>query len=196
MDMDELLKEKLTFRPVTIDEWDDLLALFAEEGPQRGCYCMYWRIRRSDFHREYGEGNRQAMEAIIASGRVPGILAYLDGQPVGWCSVAPRQESPVLDRSRTLKRVDDEPVWSIVCFFVTAQYRQRGVSAALIEAAIAYAKDNGARIVEAYPLIRGHTHANRYETYMGVTSTFEKAGFREVTRHSERRAIMRYIVQD
>jgi GNAT superfamily N-acetyltransferase len=196
MDMDASLKEKLTFRPVTVAEWDDLQALFAEEGPQHGCWCMYWRIKRSDFNREYGEGNRRAMEAIIASGRVPGILAYLNGQPVGWCSVAPRQEFPVLDRSRTLKRVDDEPVWSITCFFVSAQYRQRGISTALIKAAIAYARDNGAGIVEAYPLTGGHTRANRYETYMGVRSTFEKAGFKEVTRRSARRAIVRYVAQD
>ena len=99
-----------------------------------------------------------------------------------------------MDRSPTLKRVDDEHVWSIVCFFVSAPYRRRGLSRALIEAAIEYARDNGARIIEAYPLIPESTKHPRYERYMGVVSTFEAAGFEEVIRRSRRRPIMRYYL--
>jgi GNAT superfamily N-acetyltransferase len=189
-------EDELTFRPVTIDEWDDLESLFAEPGVQNGCWCMYWRIKRADFHRSYGERNRQAMKQIVESGRVPGILAYLDGRPIGWCSIAPRTEFPVLDRSPTLKRVDDQPVWSIVCFFVSRPHRRRGVSKALIEAAIGYARDNGARIVEAYPLNPEGTVDPRYERYMGLVSTFVAAGFEEVIRRSKKRAILRYYIPD
>jgi len=185
---------ELTFKPVTIAEWEDLQLLFAEHGVQDGCWCMYWRIKRSDFHGQYGEGNKRAMRRIIESGRVPGILAYLRGQPIGWCSVAPREEFPVLDRSPTLKRVDGEPVWSIVCFFVSTSYRRQGLSKILLQAAIDYARDNGAKIIEAYPLTPEHSKSQRYELYMGLVSTFEEAGFQEVVRRSMRRPVMRYYV--
>jgi GNAT superfamily N-acetyltransferase len=188
-------EHELTFKPVTIDEWEDLQLLFAEPGVQHGCWCVYWRIKRSDFHGHYGEGNKQAMKRIAESGKVSGILAYLDGQPIGWCSVAPREEFPVLDRSPTLKRVDGEAVWSIVCLFVSRQYRRKGLSKILLQAAIDYAKDNGATIIEAYPLTPDSTKSARHERYIGLVSTFEEAGFREAVRRSERRPIMRYYVQ-
>ena len=157
---------------------------------------MYWRVKRSEFNKQYGEDNERALKEIVESGRVPGILAYLDGQPVGWCSIAPREEYAVLDRSPTLRRVDNEPVWSIVCFFVSKPYRHRGLSKALIEAGIEYARENGARIVEAYPLIPDSTKDQRYERYMGVVSTFENAGFKEVIRRSGKRSVMRYHIRD
>jgi len=190
----ELPEYELTFTPVTINEWEDLQALFAEPGVQNGCWCMYWRIKRAVFHGQYGEGNREAMRRIIESGRVPGILAYLQGQPIGWCSVAPREEFPVLDRSPTLKRVDGQPVWSIVCFFVSRPHRHKGLSKILLQAALDYAKDNGATIIEAYPLTPEHAKSQRYELYMGLVSTFEEAGFQEAARRSKRSPVMRYYV--
>ncbi len=189
-----LLANELTFKPVTTDEWADLQALFTATGPQNGCWCMYWRVKRAEFHANFGEPHKQALRKIVEAGTVPGILAYHHEQPVGWCSIAPRTEFPALDRSPTLKRVDDEPVWSIVCFFVAKPYRRQGVTRALIEAAIAYAKDHGAKIVEAYPLIAANTPYPNYELYTGAISTFEKIGFREVARRSSRRAILRYDV--
>lgn len=195
MNTEELSKHELTLKPVTINEWEDLQSLFAEAGVQNGCWCMYWRVKRTDFHRQYGEGHKQAMQRIIESGRVPGILAYLHGQPIGWCSVAPREEFPTLDRSPTLKRVDDEPVWSIVCFFVSRPYRRKGMSKVLLEAAIDYARDNGAKIIEAYPLIYEGARHPECEGYMGALSTFEEAGFKEAIRRSERRPVMRYTVE-
>lgn len=189
--MEPVEGEALTFKPVTVTEWDDMQELFSEPGVQRGCWCMYWRVKRADFHQYYGEKNRQAMEAIIVSGRVPGILAYARGRPVGWCSVAPRGEFAVLQRSRTLKPVDDQPVWSIVCFFVSEAYRHAGVSRALLEAAVAYAQEQGARIIEAYPLTAEDPEPPGPEHYMGYLSTFRRAGFQQVLRRSERRAILR-----
>jgi GNAT superfamily N-acetyltransferase len=153
-------------------------------------------MKRSDFHRSYGESNKQAFKQIIETGNVPGILAYFREQPVGWCSVAPREQFPALDRSPTLKRVDHEPVWSIVCFFVASPYRRRGVSKTLIEAAIEYARENGAKIIEAYPLFPESSKDPRYERYMGVISTFKATGFEEVIRRSKRRAIVRYTVPE
>jgi GNAT superfamily N-acetyltransferase len=187
--------DELTFKPVTADEWADLQTLFADTGPQNGCWCMYWRVKRAEFHANFGEPHKQALRKIIEAGNVPGILAYHHERPVGWCAIAPRSEFPTLDRSPTLKKVDDEPVWSIVCFFVSRPYRRQGITRALIEAAIAYAGDHGAMIIEAYPLIAANTPYSHYELYTGAISTFEKIGFREVVRRSPRRAILRYDVR-
>ncbi len=185
---------RVIYKPVTASEWPDMQALFEQGHEYRGCWCMYWRIKRSEFDGQYGDRNKQAMGRIIQSGRVPGILAYLDGEPIGWCSVAPREHFPVLDRSRTLKRVDDQPVWSIVCFFVARPYRGQGLSKALVRAAIEYARESGARIVEAYPLIPEESKSPQYGVFMGLASTFRQLGFEEVARRSRMRPIMRYIV--
>lgn len=189
-------RHDLAFKPVTRAEWDDMQALFSERGVQRGCWCMYWRIPRAEFQQRYGEQNRRAMEAIVDEGGVPGILAYAGGKPVGWCSIGPREEFPVLQRSRTLKPVDDRPVWSIVCFFVAASHRNSGVSRALLAAAVDYARDQGACIVEAYPLTGEGPEPPGPEHYMGYLSTFRQCGFEEVLRRSERRAIVRLYLAE
>ena len=113
---------------------------------------MWWRLARSAFVKGKGAGNRRALRRIVAAGGVPGLIAYCDGTPAGWCSVAPREDYPVLSRSRVLAPVDDRPVWSIVCFFVAKPFRRTGLTAALIEGALAYAKKRGAAIVEGYPV--------------------------------------------
>lgn len=190
-----LTQDDLIFRPLTSDEWPDFEQLFEEHGIQNGCWCMYWRTTRAAFQRGYGESNRQAFKAVVESGKVPGIVAYHEGRVVGWCSIAPREEYPALERSRTLKRVDDKPVWAIVCFFVSNSYRRRGLMEALIRAAIAYAAANGAEIVEAYPLRSVITKMLPYERYMGIQSTFERVGFEPVAQRSERRVIMRYYIR-
>ena len=132
----------------------------------------------------------------LESGKVPGILAYHQGKPVGWCAIAPRAETPVLDRSPTLKPVDDEPVWSITCFFISKPYRRRRMTDLRIHAALDYARQNGAQIVEACPLRTEITKMLPYERYMGIQSTFERAGFQLVAQRSERRPIMRYYFAD
>ena len=190
----KLSKRTLTFKPVTPELWPDLEVLFEEPGIQDGCWCMYWRIRRADCQRQFGEGNKQAFKTIVESGQVPGILAYLRGNPIGWCAIAPRAATPTLDRSHTLKRIDDQPVWSITCFFVSKSYRRQGLMEKLIEAAIAYAQEQGAHIVEAYPLLNEITKLLPYERYMGIQSTFKRMGFKEVARRTDRRPIMRYAI--
>lgn len=188
------LYTRLTCKPLTINEWPDFVHLFEEHGPQNGCWCMYWRAKRADCQKQFGEGNKIAFKKIVESGRTPGILAYLDGQPVGWCSIAPREEFAVLERSPTLKRIDDQPVWSIVCFFVSKAHRRRGTTSLLIRAAIEYALAQGAKIIEAYPLKTEITKLLPYERFMGIESTFKRAGFQVVARRSDRRPVMRYYL--
>src|SRR5512133_3165977 len=139
------------FHPLTPDRWQDFETLFGKNGACAGCWCMWWRETRSEFEKNAYEPNRRAMQQIVETGRVPGILAYLDGAPAGWCSVAPREDFPSLDRSRVLKRVDDRPVWSIVCFFVKRPYRRSGLTLSLLHAAVEHARQNGAQVVEGYP---------------------------------------------
>ena len=188
-------RHNLEFHPVTPDRWPDLEKLFGERGASSGCWCMWWRLKRAEFEKQVGEKNRQALKAIVDSGEVPGLLAYADGQPAAWCSVAPRENFSALERSRTLKRVDDEPVWSIVCFFVAKPYRHQGLMAELLKAAVSYARDHGARIVEAYP-VEPETRLSGSAGYMGLTPVFRKAGFAEVLRRSEKHPIMRYFIED
>lgn len=185
----------LEFRPVTPERWPDFERLFGERGAYAGCWCMWWRLTRSQFAEQTGEANRRAMKAIVDSGEVPGILAYADGEPAGWCSLAPRERFASLERSRTLKRVDDQPVWSVVCFFVARPYRRRGLMAGLLAAAIEYAKDNGARMIEGYPIEPKAAGLSRFDGYTGVVSAFRQAGFVEVQRRSEGRPIMRRSIE-
>lgn len=151
---------------------------------------MYWRVKRSVYERQKGAGNKRALKKLVRSGRVPGLLAYAGKEPVAWVSLAPREEFPVLENSRVAARVDAQPVWSVVCLFIAREFRNRGVSSALLRAAADYAKKKGARIVEGYPVEPGSRQADVF-LYTGLASAFRRAGYREVARRSPTRPIMR-----
>jgi len=155
---------------------------------------MSWRLARSDFDRLKGEGNKNAMRAIVDSGNIPGILAYDGETPVGWCSVAPRTEFPRLERTRVLQPVDDKPVWSITCFFVAKSHRRKGITVKLLEAAVEYAEKRGCTILEGYPYEPRQPKLPDPFVWTGLASAFRKAGFREVLRRSDTRPIMRYCL--
>jgi GNAT superfamily N-acetyltransferase len=182
----------LTFEAVTPKHWADFENLFGPRGACAGCWCMWWRIRSSQFKQQKGEGNRQAIKALVAAGVRPGILAFHNGQAIGWCALAPRADYVRLERSRVLKPIDDLPVWSITCFFVARAYRGQGVTGQLLKAALAHARKQGAKIVEAYPIEPRKGRMADVFVYTGLASTFRKAGFVECARRSETRPIMRY----
>jgi predicted GNAT family acetyltransferase len=182
---------KIHFHPMTAGRWDDLVRLFGPSGACSGCWCMYWRTTRAQFGRNGNAGNRRALKSLVESGTVPGILAYRDGEPVGWCSVAPRQDYGSLERSPLLRRIDDQPVWSIVCFYIPQPERGRGLAAPLVDAAIDYVREQGGEIVEAYPTVGGEGKRAPGAIYMGLPSLFEKAGFKIVQKPSQTRLIMR-----
>ncbi|MCH7586691.1 MAG: GNAT family N-acetyltransferase [Chloroflexi bacterium] len=186
----------LTFHPVTKERWSDFEQLFGPNGAYAGCWCMWWRSKRSEFEERHWAGNRKAMKEIVDSGMVPGILAYQDGVPAAWCSVAPREHYGSLNRSPVLKRLDDTPVWSIVCFYVGKEYRKGGMLAALIRGAIEYVRDQGGKIVEAYPTVpKEGVRMPPVSSFMGLPSAFEKAGFVEVARPSKSKVILRYTIK-
>ena len=186
----------LEFYPLTPERWTDFEKLFGERGACGGCWCMWWRLKRSEFELQKGEGNRRAMKRVVDSGEIPGILAYAKGQPIAWCSVAPKEAYPTLGRSRTLKRVDDEPVWSIVCFFVAKPFRGKGKTGKLLRAAIEHVQKQGGKIVEGYPVEPKEGRIPDAFAYMGLASAFRKAGFVEVVRRSETRPIMRQVIDE
>ena len=186
---------KWEFHPLTPDRWDDFEALFGPSRTCAGCWCMWFRLTRTEFERQSGEDKRLAMRAIVDSGRVPGILAYAGGKVAGWCSVAPREEFGVLQRSRLLKPVDDRPVWSVVCFFIGKAYRGQGLIVRLLRTAVDYAAAQGAEIVEGYPTAPQKGKTDYASLYHGTVSAFRKAGFVEVARPSETRSIMRYAIR-
>ncbi len=190
--------KKLDLRivPLTASRWNDFEMLFGPRGACAGCWCMEPRLTRSEWQRKQGDGNRKSMQRIVKQGvRSPGLLAYLEGDAVGWVSIEPREAFPRLARSRILAPVDDKPVWSIVCFFVSKRYRGRGLSVAMIEGAVDYARNKGARIIEGYPTEPKKKPMPPVFAYTGLAAAFRKAKFKEVARRSETRPIMRRMVR-
>ena len=169
--------------------------LFGTHGACGGCWCMFWRLTRSQFEqncRNCGEANRQTLHTLVQSGVVPGLVGYQASQPVAWVSVAPREDFSSLERSRTLKRLDDQAVWSIVCFYVAKSARKSGCMLTAIRAAVEYARRNGAKLVEAYPTVVDKHHAPG-DLYMGSLATFLKAGFTDVEMRGAHRIVRKEI---
>jgi len=192
--MNDSLLQNLEFHSLTPDRWSDFEDLFGPRGACGGCWCMWYRLKRSEFEKQKGEGNKKAMKTLVDGGNVPGLMAYSDGKPVAWCAVAPREDFSALERSRILKPIDDKPVWSIVCFFVEKNHRRQGLNIALLKAAIAFAKQRGAKILEGYPVEPKKDSMPDVFAFYGLASAFKKAGFKECLRRSETRPIMRCTI--
>ena len=186
---------RLSFHPLTPDRWKDVEALFGPKGACAGCWCMWWRLGAPEFREGRGEGNRRALHKVVKGKLPPGVLAYAGDVAVGWCAVAPRSDYPRLERSRIFKPIDGEPVWSVSCFFVARPYRRRGVTVALLRAALAFAKSRGARIVEGYPVEPRSGSPADPDAWTGFASTFRAAGFKEAARRSPTRPMMRIDLQ-
>jgi GNAT superfamily N-acetyltransferase len=155
---------------------------------------MWWRLSRTEFEAGKGEPNRQAMKRLVKSGAEPGLIAYLGTEPVGWCAVAPRADYRRLQSSRSLKPIDDEPVWSVSCLFIAKKYRGNGVSIELLKAAIDHVRKNGGCIVEGYPHEPAKGRMPDVFAWTGLASAFRKAGFTEAARPTTTRRIMRFQV--
>lgn len=187
-------KSAFQFHPLTADRWADLEALFGPRGACAGCWCMFFRLPRAEYEQGKSGANRKAFKRLVHSGEPCGLLAYVDGAPVGWCAIAPRAVYPRLDRARVSKPIDDQPVWSVTCFFIDKSARGKGLSVALLEAAVQYAKRLGARIIEGYPVDPTDRYADTF-AYVGLAATFKKAGFVEVARRTPTRPVMRRVIK-
>jgi GNAT superfamily N-acetyltransferase len=184
----------LVFLPVTKSKWKDLEQLFGERGACGGCWCMSWRLKSSTFEQQKGEKNKRAMKKIVYNNEIPGIMAYFEKKPIGWCAFAPREKFIRLKDSRVLAPIDDEKVWSITCFFIHKNFRRKGISTELLKAVIKYCKKKKVKILEAYPQVPYSDNIPAAFAWTGIPSAFEKAGFKVVERRSPKRPIMRYYI--
>lgn len=174
--------------------WKDFETLFGVRGACGGCWCMSWRLKKSDFEKQKGTMNKEAMKSLVEKHENIGVLAYIGSNVIGWCAVAPREVYLRLEKSRVLKRIDDKPVWSISCIYIAKAYRRKGVSAILIKGAIEYCKANGATIIEAYPVVTYSSKVPDAFMWKGIPTTFEKLGFVVAKRRSNSNPIMRYYL--
>jgi GNAT superfamily N-acetyltransferase len=182
--------------PVSPEHWADLERVFGPRGACAGCWCMWWRLPHASFGAGKGDSNRESLRALVVSGTTPGLLAYRNGQPIGWCAFGPREDYPALARSRILKPVDDRPVWSVTCFFIARGQRRQGLTRRLLAAAVEHAQAYGAQIVEGYPIEPKNTDTPPVFAFTGTASAFRAAGFVEVARRSDTRPVMRYLIAD
>ena len=174
--------EPIQVVPLTPDTWPALAALFEEGGDPRWCFCQYFRVRGLDWSNSSGEENRERLHALAAAGPPPGLVAFRGDRAVGWVSLGPRTDFDRLNHAKLLAPVDEQPVWSIVCFVVSRRARGTGVATALLEGAVAYARNAGAERLEAYPVDTAGGKIPAANAYHGTLSMFEAAGFEVVDR--------------
>jgi len=186
----------ITIEPATADRFDDAQHALSGGGDGRGCQCQWWMITNAQWQQTSLQQREELLRDEIDSGPPPALIAYVDGEPAGWVRVGPRTRQVRIERTRNFTAAseepwDDESVWSVSCFVVRREHRNQGLNARLLEAAISYARESGARVIEAYPL---DPDAGRKipanELFHGVLSTFEGAGFREVARPKPHLAIV------
>ena len=192
----DLAASSIEIAPLTRDRWADVTALFDEGGDPKTCSCMFWRVRSKDWSFANASEAREGFHALVEAERdpAPGLIAYADGRPVGWVSVAPREDYQRLTNSRVRPPIDDRPVWSIVCFVVSRAARGQGLTNRLLDAAMDYAMERGAPALEAYPVDVGDSRVPAALGYTGLLSTFLSAGFEVVHQIDSPQATVRRVI--
>ena len=192
----------ITVVPANEASWDDLHTVFGERGDAHGCQCQRYKMGNGHYAPEPFEVRAQALREETECGQpeaeaTSGLVAYLEGEPVGWCNVEPRTAFPRLRTTRIPwpgrnEDKDDASVWAVTCFSVRPGYRRRGVTYALAAAAVDFARERGARALEGYPMVpQPGQEISWGELFVGKSSVFAAAGFREVSRPTKRRVVMR-----
>jgi GNAT superfamily N-acetyltransferase len=185
------VSDQIEVRVARPDSWPDVEQVLGHGGSVKGCWCMWFRTTGAERRQMWGDGNRQALAGLVQSGQEPGLVAYLGGEPAGWCSVRPRAEYSALARSTVARPVDESPVWSLVCLYVVPGSRRRGVARELVRAAGEYAASQGGQILEAYPLDDSMRPVSAAAAFHGTVSLLREEGFTEVARHTPTRPVMR-----
>ena len=184
---------QLTFEPLTKKNWSKFVDLFGDKGACGSCWCMYYRLKNSDFQEgKVNDGNKMAMKNIVWENKPAGLLGFYEGRAIAWCAFAPREDFIKLENSRFHKRIDNNVVWSIPCFFIHKDFRRKGVSVELLNGVVNYAKEIGIKIVEAYPAIPTQEKLPDSFAWIGLFKSFERAGFQVVDRTSKNRPMVRY----
>lgn len=191
---DEISKH-LSFEALSEDNWDKFVQLFGSKGACGNCWCMSFRLKKQDFEKgKQNDGNKNAMKKLVVNKKPTGILCYYDNVPIAWCAFSPREDFLKIENSRVHKRIDNEHVWSIPCFFISKGYRRKGISVKFLKAVIIYAKTKKIKIIEAYPVIPTQEKLPDAFAWIGLYKSFERAGFKIVDRTSKNRPMVRYYV--
>ncbi|MEP6596199.1 MAG: GNAT family N-acetyltransferase [Ginsengibacter sp.] len=184
---------QLTFEPLTKQNWSKFVQLFGNKGACGNCWCMYFRLKKSDYEKgKADDRNKTAMKNIVWGNKPTGLLGIYEGQAIAWCAFAPREDFMKLENSRVHKRIDNESVWSIPCFFIDKKFRRQGVTVELLKGASNYAKEKGIKIIEAYPTIPTQEKLPDSFAWIGLYKSFERAGFQIVNKTSKNRPMVRY----
>ncbi len=184
---------QLTFEPLTKGNWNKFVQLFGNKGACGNCWCMYYRLKKSEYQEgKVDDGNKNAMKEIVWENKPAGVLGLYDGQAIAWCAFAPREDFIKLESSRVHKRIDNQAVWSIPCFFIDKNFRRHGVSTQLLKGVVKYAKAAGIKIIEAYPTTPTQEKLPDSFVWIGLYKSFERAGFEIVDRTSKNRPMVRY----
>jgi ribosomal protein S18 acetylase RimI-like enzyme len=191
---------RIVVRSLTPDRWPDVEAIFSARGCSvaRSCWCMYYRRTGSSpppAGKTRAQVNRAALKALAKADPPAGLIGYRGRTPVGWISLGPREDFKRLARSSVMKAVDDQPVWSVICFVVPAEHRHQGVANAMLAAAIAYAKRRGVKLLEAYPVDKTPPLSDG-SLWFGAKSMYDAAGFREVARRKPTRPVVRLTLAE
>ena len=185
--------DQLTSEPLTKTNWSKFVQLFGKKGACGNCWCMYYRLNKTDFMEgKINEGNKDAMQSLVLENKPTGILGFYEGQPIAWCAFAPRENFIKLEKSRVHKRIDNKPVWSVPCFFIDKNFRRQGVSVEILKGVMKYAKENHIPIIEAYPTIPTKETLPDSFAWIGLYKSFERAGFKIVDQTSKNRPMVRY----
>jgi len=191
---DDFINE-LRFEPLTYGNWGSFEQLFGPRGACGNCWCMFYRLPKTDFQEgKFEDGNKLAMKEIVWNNRPVGILAFYEDQAIGWCAFAPREDFIKLSKSRVHKPIDELKVWSIPCMFIRKDFRKSGVSVALIKGVIDYAGKNGIKVIEAYPTIPTTDRLPDSFAWIGLYKSFERAGFKIADRTSANRPMVRFYI--
>ncbi len=192
---DHEILASLRYEPLTKTNWTLFEKLFGPKGACGNCWCMYDRLSKTEFTEgKVNDGNKEAMKALVWKGQPAGVLGFYEEIPIGWCAFAPRKDFLKLSKSRVHKPIDDKEVWSITCTFIDKKFRRQGVSVAMLKGVISYAKEQGIKIIEAYPTIPTKEKLPDSFAWIGLYKSFERAGFEIVDRTSKNRPMVRYYL--
>jgi len=187
--------EHLSFEPLTNNNWNQFVQLFGSKGACGNCWCMSFRLKKQDFENgKQNDGNKNSMRKLVDENKPTGIIGFYNDVPIAWCAFSPREDFLKIENSRVHKRIDNEAVWSIPCFFISKNFRRKGVSVEFLKAVIKYAKTRKIKIIEAYPVIPTQEKLPDAFAWIGLYKSFERAGFKIVDQTSKNRPMVRYYL--
>lgn len=188
----------IEIRPATTARFDDVEHALTGGGDGATCWCQWWMLRNKEWNATSADEKRELLKQDLAQQPAAGLVAYIDDEPAGWVKVTPRPQQPRLAFTRSLKQspepIDDDSVWAVTCFVVRREHRGAGLGSRLLDAAVAYARDHGARVVEGYPIDTAVKKSSSSALFHGSLSTFLAAGFEEVATPAPGRPIVSLTV--